>query len=182
MSDVVIRRAVSSDGSQIGLVHVRSWQATYRGLLPQSVLDGLDAGKRGEYWEQYLSADARPGETVLVAEEDGVVVGFASVGPSRDEDANGKGEVRAIYLLADHWGRGIGRALMDAALNTLRQAGCTQATLWLLDTNARARQFYEAGGWAPDGATKQDDGRGFPITEVRYRRELEPIGGTERRV
>jgi GNAT superfamily N-acetyltransferase len=178
MSDVVIRRAVSSDGSQIGLVHVRSWQATYRGLLPQPFLDGLDAAKRGEYWKQYLSEAARPGETVLVAEEDGMVVGFASVGPSRDEDANETGEVRAIYLLADRWGRGIGWALMDTALNTLCQAGYTQATLWVLDTNARARQFYEAGGWAPDGATKQDDARGFPITEVRYRRELEPIGGT----
>ena len=182
MSDVVIRRAVGSDGSQIGLVHVRTWQATYRGLLPQPFLDGLDAAQRGEYWEQYLSEDAGPGETVLVAEEDGVVVGFAGVGALRDEDANGKGEVRAIYLLAEHWGRGLGRALMDAALNSLRQAGYRQATLWVLDTNARARQFYEAGGWAPDGVTKQDDARGFPITEVRYRRELEPIGGTERRI
>ena len=71
---------------------------------------------------------------------------------------------------------------MDAALNGLRQAGDTQATLWVLDTNARARQFYEAGGWAPDGETKQDDARGFSITEVRYRREPEPIGGTERRI
>ena len=181
MSDVVIRLAVGSDGSQIGLVHARTWQATYRGLLPQPFLDGLDAAKRGKYWEQYLSEDARPGETVLVAEEDGVVVGFASVGPSRDEDANGKGEVRAIYLLAERWGRGIGRALLDAALNTQRQAGYTQATLWVLETNARARQFYEAGGWARDGATKQDDGRGFPITEVRYRRQLEPMGGTDPR-
>ncbi len=118
---------------------------------------------------------------MLVAEEDGVVVGFAGVGPSRDEDANGKGEVRAIYLLAERWVRGIGRALMDAALNGLRQAGYTQATLWVLDTNAQARQFYEAGGWAPDGATKQDDPRGFPITEVRYHRELDPMGGTDPR-
>ncbi len=132
MSDVVIRLAVGSDGSQIGLVHARTWQATYRGLLPQPFLDGLDAAKRGKYWEQYLSEDARPGETVLVAEEDGVVVGFASVGPSRDEDANGKGEVRAIYLLAERWGRAAsaGPCWMLAALNTQRQAGYTQATLW----------------------------------------------------
>ena len=53
MSDVVIRLAVGSDGSQIGLVHVRTWQATYRGLLPQPFLDGLDAAKRRKYWEQY---------------------------------------------------------------------------------------------------------------------------------
>ena len=171
---MVIRRAEPSDGTSIGLVHVRTWQSAYRGLLPQPFLDGLDAHQRGDYWEHYLSEGTPPGEEVVVAEEEGTVVGFASVGPSRDEDANGEGEVWAIYLLADRWGQGIGKALMDAALDSLRQAGFTVATLWVLDTNERARRFYEAGAWVPDGATKQDDRRGFPVTEVRYRRELEP--------
>jgi GNAT superfamily N-acetyltransferase len=178
---VVIRRAEASDGRSIGLVHVRTWQSAYRGLLPQPFLDGLDTGQRGEFWEQYLTEGAPPGEEVLAAEEDGTVVGFAVVGPSRDEDANGDGEARAIYLLAALWGQGIGRALMDAALYSLRQTGFTEATLWVLDTNERARHFYEAGGWTADGATKQDDRRGFPVTEVRYRRALEPRPGDEMR-
>ena len=76
------------------------------------------------------------------------------------------------YLLAEQWGQGIGKALMDSALDVLRQAGFSEATLSVLATNERARRFYEAGGWAPDGAAKQDDSRGFPITELRYRRQL----------
>lgn len=171
---MVIRPAEAGDGTSIGLVHVRTWQSAYRGLLPQPYLDGLDAHQRGDYWQHYLSEGTPPGEVVVVAEEEGTVVGFASVGPSRDEDANGEGEVWAIYLLADRWGQGIGKALMDAALDSLRQAGFTVATLWALDANERARRFYEAGAWAPDGATKRDDRRGFPVAEVRYRRELEP--------
>jgi ribosomal protein S18 acetylase RimI-like enzyme len=172
--EVVIRRAEPGDGASIGLVHVRTWQSAYRGLLPQPFLNGLDAHQRGDYWEHYLSEGIQPGEEVVVAEEEGTVVGFASVGPSRDEDANGEGEVWAIYLSADRWGQGIGKALMDAALDSLRQAGFTVATLWVLDANERARRFYETGAWVPDGATKEDDRRGFPVTEVRYRRELEP--------
>ena len=65
-----------------------------------------------------------------------------------------------------------GKALMDSALDVLRQAGFSEATLWVLATNERARRFYEVGGRAPDGAAKQDDSRGFPITELRYRRQL----------
>ncbi len=59
---------------------------------------------------------------------------------------------------------------MSAALDTLTGFGFDEATLWVLDRNDRARQFYEAGGWHADGATKVEDGPGFPIAEVRYRR------------
>jgi hypothetical protein len=40
----------------------------------------------------------------------------------------------------------------------------------MLDSNNRARRFYEAGGWAADGAAKLDDRPGFMLHEVRYRR------------
>jgi GNAT superfamily N-acetyltransferase len=156
----------------IGLVHVRSWQVAYRGLVPQDFLDRLDPVRRGEHWERQLSAKGEQSGRVLVAEVDGHVVGFAAIGPSSDEDGGGDGEVRAIYLLVGYWGQGIGKALMGSALDALRQAGFSQATLWALVTNERARRFYEAGGWAPDGAVKLDDSRGFPITELRYHRQL----------
>ena len=70
------------------------------GLLPQSVLGARCRAKK-RYWQQYLSEAARPGETVLVAEENGMVVRFDGVSTSRDEGANETGEVRAIYLLTD---------------------------------------------------------------------------------
>ena len=89
-----------------------------------------------------------------------------------DGDPRQVGEIYAIYLHPRAWGTGLGRSLMTAALATLAVAGYTQATLWVLESNARARQFYTKGGWAQDGAVMQDDSRGFPISEVRYRRPL----------
>ena len=70
------------------------------------------------------------------------------------------------------WDQGIGKQLMAAALGRLGEAEFDQVTLWVLDSNARARRFYEAGGWLADGAVKRDDSFGIPMTEVRYRRSL----------
>jgi GNAT superfamily N-acetyltransferase len=174
-----VRQARPDDAAPIATVHVRSWQAAYRGLLPQEYLDGLDPADRVARWRDTLLAqgpEPGPGEPLLralVAVDDGVIRGFASFGPTRDpdEDPQRTGEVYAIYLLPQSWGRGLGRMLMAATVSQLASA-YAQATLWVLDTNQRARQFYARSGWAEDGSAKLDDSRGFAIAEVRYRRSL----------
>jgi ribosomal protein S18 acetylase RimI-like enzyme len=169
-----IRPARMQDVPAIAVVHVRSWQAAYRGLLPQAYLDGLDPGQRIGQWERSVSAAGRPDGGTLVADAAGRLSGFVSYGPARDDDADARpaGEIYAIYLLPAAWDEGIGRQLMAAALDRLGEAGFDRVILWVLDSNARARRFYEAGGWRADGAAKQDDSFGVPMTEVRYRRSL----------
>jgi GNAT superfamily N-acetyltransferase len=170
---VQIRPARVDDAAQISEVHVRSWQAGYRGLLPQDYLDGLDPAARVDGRRRSLREADLPRSGTLVADHDGRVVGFAHIGPARDEDADAAtGVVWAIYLAPDTWGKGSGRALMSAALAQLAQAGYQQAILWVLDSNARARRFYEAAGFGVDGAEKVDESRGFPLTEIRCRRSL----------
>jgi hypothetical protein len=61
---------------------------------------------------------------------------------------------------------------MAAAAGELAAAGFASATLWVLDSNARARRFYELAGWTADGSSKQADVAGATVTEVRYRRAL----------
>jgi GNAT superfamily N-acetyltransferase len=172
--EAAIRDARPSDAAQLALVHVRSWQEAYRGLVPQAYLDGLDPVQRRPGWERTLDRTDPARGGVLVAEDDARLVGFASYGPSRDDDAGPgpTGEVFAIYLLPEAWGHGTGRQLMDAAVAGLTAAGYERAALWVLDGNARARRFYQAAGWTADGAVKQDDRWGFPLTETRYRRSL----------
>jgi len=169
-----IRDAGPADAEQIAAVHVRSWQAAYRGLLPQDYLDRLDPADRLPRWRRTLAETDRIAGGVLVAVTDGQVCGAAWFGPTRDADADPAqvGELAGIYLVASAWGRGLGRSLMATALDRLAAAGYAQATLWVLESNARARRFYARAGWAEDGAVKQDDRLGFPMTEVRYRRRL----------
>jgi GNAT superfamily N-acetyltransferase len=122
-------------------------------------------------WRAGLAREPRPGSATFVAELDGHVVGFASVGASREEDAR-EGELYAIYLLPSCWDRGIGRALLERAEKSLRASGFTEAVLWVLEGNERAERFYRAGGWQPDGTRKLDAFAGPPLPELRYRKAL----------
>jgi GNAT superfamily N-acetyltransferase len=169
-----VRRAEAEDAMGIAIVHVRSWQAAYRGLVPQEYLDSLDVEQRYPVWERIAGQAQWPRAGTFVTEHGGAVVGFASVCPSRDDDAEpaSAGELAAIYLLPGSWGKGLGRGLMASALSALSDAAFDEATLWVLDTNSRARRFYEAAGWHADGAVKQDVRKGFVLNEVRYRRAL----------
>jgi ribosomal protein S18 acetylase RimI-like enzyme len=171
---VEVRLAQVQDAARIAEIHVRSWQSSYQGLIPQDYLDGLDpADGIGRWAEAVAEAESRLGGILVVADAAGQVVGFAATDASRDEDAADLvGEVRAIYLSPGCCGRGFGRELMTGALEHLVNLGYGQVTLWVLDSNARARRFYEAAGMHPDGAVKVEDSRGFALREIRYRRPL----------
>src|SRR5207244_7698798 len=108
-----------------------------------------------------------------LAERDGRVLGFAHTGPSRDEDAaTDVGEVYAIYVDPVEEGTGLGRALFGHAVAELARQRYQAATLWVLAGNRRARRFYEAAGWRPDGATRVEPREDYDLHEVRYRGEL----------
>jgi ribosomal protein S18 acetylase RimI-like enzyme len=174
MEGAAIRPARATDAARIALVHVRSWQGAYRGLLPQAYLDGLDPAQRVGRWEQALAEAQATPAGILVADNGGSLLGFVAYSPSRDADADPGlvGQIGAIYLLPDAWGKGMGRQLLDAAIERLAAEGFGLATLWVLDSNIRARRFYEAGGWSADGTVKNDERRGFPVIQVRYRKSL----------
>lgn len=162
-----MRLAEVDDAIAIAEVHVASWHGAYRGLMPQQLLDAHTVERRVPSWrEQLASAEV----TTWVAQLSGAVVGFASVGPARDADITGSvGELRAIYLTPDAWGTGSGHALHESALATLA-ASYDEAVLWVLESNARARAFYERHDWHVDGATKQETRGDAVLDEVRYRR------------
>lgn len=168
---VRIREADPKDAEAIAGIHVRSWQSAYRGLLTDEYLDGLSVPER---LEQHRAALSSPGEhRTWVAEEDGVVVGFAVTGPSQDADADERtGELYAVYLEPDRFGHGIGRQLSDHAARDLRERGFTTATLWVLESNEGARRFYEREGWTADGLTTTERVDCEMRPTVRYRTQL----------
>jgi ribosomal protein S18 acetylase RimI-like enzyme len=179
---VRIRRAGPDDASSIAGVYVRSWKGAYPGLIPQTYLDALHAEERVSGWEETLANAAWPQRGVIVllgpaapdGEVEGPITGFVSFGPTRDDDpgtapdAETVGEIVTFYLDPAAFGSGGADLLMSAALVALRAAGFTTAMLWVLGTNARARRFYERGGWRPDGTSKVHDWGAFVATDVRY--------------
>ena len=78
----------------------------------------------------------------------------SSAGPSEGDFAEpppGAAEVHAIYLLEEVQGTGVGRALLERVTEAMRANGYRHAVLWVFEANDRARRFYEAAGWSPDG-------------------------------
>lgn len=112
------------------------------------------------------------GQHQLVAVDGDRVVGFVTFGPLEPVEDPTVGELYAIYLDPDHWGHGDGRALMSAAERGLRDNGYAAATLWVLETNARARRFYEIAGWSADGGRRTEHRGEIELREVRYSRGL----------
>ncbi|HZQ16466.1 MAG TPA: GNAT family N-acetyltransferase [Gaiellaceae bacterium] len=161
-----VRLATDVDAEAIETIRVRGWQAAYRHVYPVEDLDALevDAGR----WHARLAAPPE-GWTTVVAVDGRRVLGFATVGPSRDEDD--LGELYAIYVDPGEWSTGAGRALLQRA-EELLAAEYEEATLWVLDENPRARRFYEAFGWTADGGRKAVERLGVRAPEVRYRKML----------
>jgi GNAT superfamily N-acetyltransferase len=145
-----IRAALPDDAAAIAALHVDSWRWAYRGLLTDEVLDGLRVEDRAATWSKLL-VDLEV--SVVVAEREGAFAGFASGCATRDDDAApGTGEVAAIYVAASAVGSGLGVDLFARIQDELRSRGFSRASLWVLESNARARRFYEREGWRWDGS------------------------------
>src|SRR5437016_9139222 len=98
---ILIREAISGDAAGIAHVHVKSWQSTYAGIMPDALLADLSIPQRAARWERLL-ATLNPDQRVFVAEESGQIVGFASGGAEQTGTQPGFAETYAIYLLAEH--------------------------------------------------------------------------------
>ncbi|MCQ1949934.1 GNAT family N-acetyltransferase [Arthrobacter sp. zg-Y859] len=168
MPAVEIRRATENDAHDLARVHVQAWKWAYRGLMPDSLLDGLDVERRAAGWKRMIHEGLVPQPHLAVIGS--TVAGFSHAATSGDDDADPQvGEVTALYLAEEFVGTGVGRRLWEAALDQLRETGHTALSVWVLDSNHRGRNFYERMGMVPDGATKQELIGDSTLTEVRYR-------------
>jgi ribosomal protein S18 acetylase RimI-like enzyme len=172
---VAIRLAQLGDVDRIGAIQVCAWQAAYRGVMPDAYLDELNADDRAAYWRRQVLA-LLPGQRLKVIVDDGVVVGFAAAGSEYDGRAAGIGELYAINLDPQVWGRGLGRALLRDVTAELVGLGYREAVLWVVPQNDRARRFYESEGWSDDHVRRDDEVFGVVVPEMRYRRPLPASG------
>ena len=171
-SGVQIREMTEADVTTVSTIRVRGWQWAYAGLLPQGYLDAMDPEQDAAERREFLPRSAGRVQN-LVAEVDGAAVGWAAFGPYRGEpDDSGDGELYALYVLPEHVGTGVGRALITAAVRRTAELGRGRLLLWVLAGNDRARRFYQVAGFAPDGAETSDTYDGVPLREVRYVREV----------
>lgn len=154
-----LRIAVPDDALAVAQVHVRAWQAAYRGMMPAEYLDALRPEERASKYT-FARLD---GPRTTVAVVDGVVAGFATILGD---------ELLALNVDPESWTRGVGKALIAKVRADLAAAGVVEARLWMLVGNERAGRFYERDGWTTDGTRRIDTVWGVQVDEIEYRRRL----------
>lgn len=173
-----IRLAIPDDADQLGAIEAASYAATYRGILPDSVLARATADALVERVRARLETeaagplDARRRRWVI-EDGDGAVRGYASTEPASDQflpPPAGAAEIESLYLHPDAIGQGYGRALLDHVVDDLVAHGFDPLLLWAFERNERARRFYERAGWTLDVQGEDWVLDGVPCPIVRYRR------------
>lgn len=165
---ICIRTAELADAAALAEVHVLTWRDSYRGLLDGVYLERLNADRLTARWRaNLLQRDRDRDEEVFVAEASGRVIGFSMIGATREASSLWDGEVWMIYVLKEHRGAGVGRALMKASADHLIRRGLFSCGLWVLRDNGAARDFYELLDGEP-GGRKLDSVGGQIVPLVAY--------------
>jgi GNAT superfamily N-acetyltransferase len=175
------RHANEGDAPAIAELHVASWRAAYRGVLPPRFLRRMDAGRLETSWQRRIRRSTRAPE-VHVLDHDDTIIGFAQIGPCRhDRDMiQFAGEVYMLYLRPDRIGAGFGGMLLRGALDELERRGYPWVVIWVLSANREAQRFYHHFGLGPDGAHRRDWFDDRAVNVVRYARVLNPVIDYER--
>ena len=104
----LIREAVFDDAAGIADVHVRSWRAAYRDILPAAYLDGMSDIRHAAMWADVLDQPDRIGVTLIAEAEKNCIIGFADCSRERGTTARDQGEITALYVVPDWQRRGVG--------------------------------------------------------------------------
>ena len=136
-------------------VHWKSWHEAYPGIMSREYLDKHTL-------ERCEKLAFRWGGNILVAKDGNRVVGFVGYG-DRGEEAPKTGEIFALYVLSEYYGKGVAQQLMKTGLEQLN--GYSQICLWVLKENNRAIRFYQKCGFLPDGEELVSQNAGS--TEIR---------------
>ncbi len=171
---MIIRPALIADARAIAEVHVRAWRDAYRGIVPDPVLAAMSVDAREATWRQDLAFGA---PHVWVADAGGVV-GWVCADESRDIGAADTGELWAIYVDPSRWREGVGRRLSQEAEQYFLARQFATLPLGVLKSNARARAFYLAMGFAVDpGQERTRDRGGVELAEIPSRPHDGPCHG-----
>ncbi len=165
MSRFAVREAELADAEGIARAHTESWQTSYRGILPDTVLDRIDVGQRVESRRKILR-DRHIFQLVAYDVTHGDIVGFCDAGASR-RHVTQAGEIYALYMVHHAKRHGLGQQMFERVQAYFAAQDMRSLIIWVLQDNHHARGFYAAMGGEQGVAFPSRVG-GFPVTEVSY--------------
>lgn len=170
MSTVTVRPATNRDLDRIIDVFVACWRETYAAVLPPRLVEAMTDQRARDLWTR-INREAAPGQLLVAVEpQNARVVGVTRLGPV----VKGTGHIGSLYVSPQAQGLGVGRALIEAATDSMSRSAATTATLWVFRANEPSIAFYRHLGWLPDGEHRTQAEFGEP--EIRMRRPITPVG------
>ena len=151
----------------------RTWPRTYAGIIPDAQIPYMIERM---YAPEAIRRDTAAGTPFFLVKADGRTAGVCSADIGR-RDAEGGAELHKLYVLPWHWGRGVGRWVLDELARRCREAGASSVWLRVNKRNARAQKAYRAAGFAKERAVCTDIGEGFVMDDFVYRRDLRGPAG-----
>lgn len=156
--DYNLRPAAAVDHSALAALQGRSWADVYQGVLPDAYIAGDMIKDLERFWAE-MPKEA--GRFQFLAEAEGQVLGFIAI-YQRDDGPY----IDNLHIDPRHKGRGIGRALMQAAADRLLQNRQKSVYLTVVTTNVGAVSFYRAMG-GEFSAPIADEMFGNPVEAFR---------------
>lgn len=172
----IVRRARQDDAPELARVNIAAWRNTYRGIVPDEFLDGMDTARRELGWSRWLALPDPDAVFVATNGTNDRIVAYAGVCAVREprdvHPTRPTGELAAIYADPMVLGCGAGHAVHEAAIDALARFGFEHAVLWVFEDNPAAQLFYRRHGWSCDGVRQVIEVGGQRPLEVRYSRAL----------
>jgi ribosomal protein S18 acetylase RimI-like enzyme len=168
---MTIRPLAFADAAAVANVHIQTWRATYPGVMPQAVLDGLSLEALTMRWQKLAQPEPQDGViAAFIAEAQSQPIAFAVACEQRDDamrEAGFSAEFQTIHILPAHQGGGLGRRLMTIMARAMIAEGHLTASCWSATENHPACRFYERLGGEAFGE-KIDKRLGMSLHETGY--------------
>jgi GNAT superfamily N-acetyltransferase len=164
-----IRDVEPGDARGIARIHAAAWKATYRGIIPDSVLDPMSEDAGAPRFLKGINAYLleKPAQPFLVCVCGGNIAGFADTVKPTNAPEEFDSEIKAIYVDPGRQRKGIGTALVCETVRRLIQSNHRAMIIWAAAENPW-RKFYEKIGGELLTVTKQIEIGSKPIPHVAY--------------
>lgn len=144
MMSIIIRKGRLQDAKDFVYINTFTWLTTYRGMLPDVILDSLT--DKMEEKECKFAKQLAENNNLWIAEKDGEICGALTYGSAREDEYESWGEIYSIYILKNYQNIGIGKQLFLAGVNALKEKGFQKFIVKVLYDNKNAISFYEKNG------------------------------------
>jgi len=161
------REATHDDIQFVAELHTASWRENFRGAFSDEYLNGPVVDDRLRTWTERLT-EPTPDQYVVIAEDDaGLALGFACAFGAEDERWGTF--LDNLHVRRDRFALGIGKQLMSAVAEwSIRDYPECGMHLLVLESNGRARLFYERLGAFDAEDSLTFDSPGGPVRSRRY--------------